>query len=245
MPPDASIVSRRRRRGIVLSLVAIACGAVAASAVHDRVEEVESRTGAPVAVVVATKEIAQGTKLSGPRIARALTLREVPERYVPRDALTAPQQAAGLELAVTVPSGAYLTAPMLHDPGARAASPVVPVRRGQRLVEVAVTGGRELAATGMPARVDVLVTSEGPAGRGRTFVALEDVELVLARPARATDATDADGTPADTVATLRVGARAAVFLTAAQNFAREVRLLARPAGDRGRVGRAEVADGRL
>lgn len=245
MPPDASIVSRRRRRGIVLALVAIACGALAASAVHDRVEEVESRTGRPVAVVVAAREMPQGTKLSGRRIARALAVREVPERYVPRDALAEPQQAAGLELAVTVPMGAYVTAPMLRDPGARTASPIVPVRRGQRLVEVAVTGGRELAATGMPARVDVLVTTEGPTGRGRTFVALEDVELVLARPARATDASDVDGTPADTIATLRVGARAAVFLTAAQNFAREVRLLARPAGDRGRVGRSEVADGRL
>jgi hypothetical protein len=41
-----------------------------------------------------------------------------------------------------------------------------------------------------------------------------------------------------------VGAREAVFLTAAQNFAREVRLLARAAGDRGRIGRAEVR-GRL
>ena len=89
------------------------------------------------------------------------------------------------------------------------------------------------------------MTTEGRSGRGRTFVALEDVELVSARAARATDAADSDGTPADTVATLRVGAREAVFLTAAQNFAREVRLLARPAGDRGRVGRAEVSDGRL
>src|SRR5215210_3784310 len=150
MPPDASIVSRRRRRGIVLALVAIACGAVAASAVHDRVEEVESRTGWPTTVVVAAREMPEGTKLSRRRIARELTLREVPERYVPRDALSAPEQAAGLELAVTVPMGAYVTAPMLRDPSARAASPVVPVRRGQRLVEVAVTGGRELAATGMP-----------------------------------------------------------------------------------------------
>ena len=72
------------------------------AAVHDKVEEVESRTGAPV-VVVAAKEIAQGTTLSGPRIARALTVREVPARYAPRDALSAPQQAPGLELAVHGP----------------------------------------------------------------------------------------------------------------------------------------------
>jgi pilus assembly protein CpaB len=225
-------------------VVAIGLGALAAASVRDTVEEVESRTGAPVRVVVAAREIAEGTTLDRRRIARALTVREVPERYAPRDALTAPTQATGLESAVPVPLGAYVTAPMLRDPGARAVS-AAPARRGERLVEVAVSGGQELAAGGVPARVDVLVTTEGRSGGGRTFVALEDIELVSARPARATDAAGADGTPADTVATLRVDARAAVFLTAAQNFAREVRLLARPAGDRRRVGRAEVVDGRL
>jgi pilus assembly protein CpaB len=237
----ASIVSRRRRRGVALALVAIGCGALAAASVHGTVEEVESRTGAPVAVVVAAEEIAEGTRLGGRRVRTALTVREVPARYAPRDGLSEPRQAIGLEAAVPVPLGAYLTAPMLRDPDVQPAAPA-PVRRGQRLVEVAVTGGRELAAGAVPARVDVLVTTEGTRGGGRTFVALENVEVVFARPARASDDTDVDGVPADTVATLRVDARAAVFLTAAQNFARELRLLTRPAGDRGRVGRAEVND---
>jgi pilus assembly protein CpaB len=237
-------IARRRRRGIALAVVALGCGALAAAAVNDTVEEVESRTGAPVPIVVAARDIPAGTRLDHRRTARALTLREVPARYVPRDGLRQPAHATGLEVAIAVPAGAYLTAPMLRDAHARAA-PVASVRRGQRLVEVAVSGGSELAAGAVPARVDVLVTTEGPGGRGRTFVALEDVEVVSARPARSADITDADGTPADTIATLRVDARAAVFLTAAQNFAREVRLLARPAGDRDRVGRAEVEDGRL
>jgi pilus assembly protein CpaB len=242
VPPPTSIAIRRRRRGIVLALAAIACGALAAASVHDTVEEVESRTGAPVEVVVAAQELAAGTRLDRNRIRRALTLREVPERYAPRDGFSAARAVLGLELAVSVPAGAYLTVPMLTDPRAQAGTPA-PVRRGQRLVEVAVTGGRDLAAGGVPARVDVLVTSEGRSGGGRTFVALEDVQVVSARPARASDGADADGSPPDTVATLRVDARAAVFLTAAQNFARELRLLTRPAGDRGRVGRAEVDDG--
>jgi len=227
-----------------LAAVAIGCGALAATEVRRTVAEVESRTGTPVAVVVAKRDIAAGTPFDRRRAAGALTVREVPERYAPRDALTAPAQAAGFESAVPVPLGAYVTAAMLHDPRARPAV-AAPVRRGQRLVEVAVSGGRDLAVVGASARVDVLVTTEGRSGRGRTFVALEDVQLVSARPARATDAADVDGTPTDTVATLRVGAREEVFLTAAQNFAREVRLLTRPAGDRGRVGRAEVSDGRL
>lgn len=224
----------------MLALLATACGALAASRVHDTVEEVESRTGTPLPVVVAAADIPEGTRLGPRRIARSLTVREVPARYVPRDGLGSPEHAAGLEAAVPVPAGAYLTAAMLRDPRARSAATAAPVRRGQRLVEVAVSGGRGLAAAGVPTRVDVLVTSESQTGRGRTFVALENVELVAARPAGAADGADADGTPADAVATLRVGARAAVFLTAAQNFAREVRLLARPVGDRGRVGRSQV-----
>jgi len=244
VPPPASIPIRRRRRGILLALAAVGCGALAAASVHDTVEEVESRTGAPVEVVVAAQEIAAGTRLDRRRIRRALTVREVPARYAPRDGFSAPQAAMGLELAVPVPVGAYLTAPMLTDPHGQAGTPA-PVRRGQRLVEVAVTGGRDLAAGAVPARVDILVTTEGRGGGGRTFVALEDVEVVFARPARESDGTDVDGTPPDTVATLRVDARAAVFLTAAQNFARELRLLTRPVGDRGRVGRAEVDDGGL
>ena len=229
---------------MALALLATGCGALAASRVHDTVEEVESRTGAPLPVVVARVDIPEGTRFGRRRIAGSLTVREVPARYAPRDGIGSPEHATGLEAAVPVPAGAYLTAPMLRDPRAPAPA-VAPARRGQRLVEVAVSGGRELVAGGVPTRVDVLVTSEGRTGRGRTFVALEDVELVSARPAGADDGADADGTPADTVATLRVGARAAVFLTAAQNFAREVRLLARPAGDRRRVGRSEIGPGRL
>ena len=243
MHTAAPIVSRRRRRAGLLAAAAVTCGALAAAQVHDTVEDVESRTGKPVQVVVARADIAAGARLDRRRIRRHLTLREVPARYAPRDALTQPAHALGLETAVPLPAGAYVTAPALRDPRA-AAMPAAAVRRGQRLVEVAVTGGRELAA-GAVARVDVLVTTEGRSGGGRTFVALENVELVAARPAGPNERADADGTPADTIATLRVGARAAVFLTAAQNFAREVRLLARPLGDRGRVGRSEIGTGRL
>jgi pilus assembly protein CpaB len=216
---------------------------MAAARVRDRIEGVEARVGQPVRVVVARAELPAGARLGRRRIARALAVRQVPARYAPRDAVVTPRAALGLATAVPVPVGAYLTLPMLRDPHAAPATPT-PVARGQRLVEVAVTGGRDLAAAGGGARVDVLVTTESRTGRGRTFVALENVELVAARPAAPDESADADGTPADTVATLRVGTRAAVFLTAAQNFAREVRLLARPVGDRGRVGRA-VIGGRL
>jgi hypothetical protein len=84
VPPTASIVTRRRRRGVALALVAIGCGALAAASVHDKVEEVESRTGAPVEVVVAAEEIPPGTRLHRGRVRRVLTVRAVPARYAPR-----------------------------------------------------------------------------------------------------------------------------------------------------------------
>jgi pilus assembly protein CpaB len=236
-----SAAARRRGRGLVFGLISLVCGGLAAAAVHDKVERVESRTGEPVEVVVASADLPEGARMRR-RGLRKLTVREVPARYAPRDVLADPAQALGLELAIPVARGSYLTAAMLRPVGGPAPSaPTVP--RGQRLVEVAVSGGSELAAAGGSARVDVLVTKEGRAGGGRTFVALENVELVAARPLREAETTDAAGVPPDTLATLRVGARAAVFLTAAQNFARELRLLARPQGDRHRVGPATVGGG--
>jgi pilus assembly protein CpaB len=122
-------------------------------------------------------------------------------------------------------------------------------------VEVAVAGGEALAAVAGPgARVDVLVSTEPGAGSGASFLALEDVELLAVGGPVATggtgqaavdDAAAVDGGAAATAtATLRVTVRQAVYLTAAQNFAREVRLLPRPPGDRGRSGRTAVsADG--
>ena len=98
------------------------------------------------------------------------------------------------------------------------------------------------------ARVDVLVSTEPREGPGRSFLALEDVE-VLDLAAGAPDAAAAepedDGPAATATATLRVTLRQAVYLTAAQNFAREVRLLPRPPGDRSRAGRSAVSAGGL
>jgi pilus assembly protein CpaB len=60
-------------------------------------------------------------------------------------------------------------------------------------------------------------------------VALEDAEVLAAAPAA--DAGQGDPGPQVEVS-LRVTVRQAVFLAAAQSFARELRLLPRAAGDR-------------
>ena len=88
--------------------------------------------------------------------------------------------------------------------------------------------------------MDVLVSTESGAGGGRTLVALAGAEL-LRLEAAANAAAPPDGTGAGgprALATLRVTLRQAVYLTAADNFAREIRLLGRPPGDRSAAGAA-------
>jgi pilus assembly protein CpaB len=217
----------RRRRALILLSLALASGGLAASRVSDTVERVEARVGRPVAVVVARRELAADSRLAPDDLA----VRDVPSRFVPRDALESPAQAAGARTSVPLPAGAYVTAGALGSAARRGGG----LPRGQRAVEVAVSGGGGLADDSAPGtRVDVLVSTEGR----RTFLALQDVELMSIR------AQPGEGA-ADSVATLRVTLRQAVYLTAAENFAREVRLLARPPGDRERDDAAEVAAGEI
>jgi pilus assembly protein CpaB len=121
--------------------------------------------------------------------------------------------------------------------------------RGERALEVAVTGGGALAGAAPGARVDVILSTEPHDGAGRTFVALEGVELLGLRAGADVAGYRADaegGAPAATaLATLRVTLRQAVYLTAAENFGREVRLVVRPPGDRARSSGALTAEDEL
>lgn len=224
--------------------MALACGGLAASEVGSRMREVEARVGAPVRVVVAARELEAGRELRNGDVA----VREVPARFVPPDAVAAAEEVVGAMTAVPLARAAYVTASSLG--GGRTQGAPGALRRGERAVEVAVTGSAALADSAGPgARVDVLVSTEPREGPGRSFLALEDVEvldLAAGAPDAAAPSDGSEEAPAATaIATLRVTLRQAVYVTAAQNFAREVRLLPRPAGDRSRAGRAAVGAGGL
>jgi len=216
----------RRRRALILLSLALASGGLAASRVNDTVERVEARVGRPLPVVVARHPLAPDSRID----AGDLAVRAVPRRFVPRDALTSPAEASGGRTAVALPAGGYVTAGALGGAARRGDG----LPRGQRALELRVSGGDALGEAGPGTRVDVVVSTEGR----RTFVALQDVELLAVR------AQTGEGS-ADAVATMRVTLRQAVYLTAAQNFAREVRLLARPPGDRRRTDGAAVSAGDL
>jgi pilus assembly protein CpaB len=235
-------VKARRRRGLLLLSLALAAGGLAASEVGRKVGEVEARVGSPVPVLVASADLPAGREIRPDAADRALRVRDVPEAFAPPDALTDPAEVAGLVPAVPIPAGSFVTAAHFAASAEGGPGPGSPLRPSERALQVGVAGGDALAEAGPGTRVDVVVSTEPRTGAGGSFVALEDVELLALGGASAGAALDAEGAAATAtaLATLRVSARQAVYLTAAQNFAREIRLLPRPAGDRRRVGRYGV-----
>jgi pilus assembly protein CpaB len=117
-----------------------------------------------------------------------------------------------------VPAGGAVTPDLLA-----VATPAPAFTKGQRALELLVTGNVTAGA-----RVDVIVT-----GKRQARLALENVEVLATRSAE----------DRKIAATLRVTPAQAVYLTAAQSFASDIRLLARAPGDRRRVGALAVGDG--
>jgi pilus assembly protein CpaB len=239
----------RRRRGLLLLSLALASGGLAASQVRERERTVDAKVGPLVPVVVASRDLPRDEPLRPADMA----VERVPARYVPPDALGASARLAGARPAVPVAAGAYITASVLQGATAAAEGPLRP---GERAVEVAVAGGgahpgsgaAALPLAGPGARVDVLVSTQRHDGAGRTFVALENVALLDLRPlgAGGVPVDEAMDQPAATaLATLRLTARQAVYLTAAETFAHEIRLLTRPPGDRRRTGPVAVSEADL
>ena len=219
----------RRRRAFTLLALALLCGWLAASDVRGTERRARASLGPMATAVVAGRDLPAGKPIA----AGQLALRTVPARFLPPDAITATADAIGLRAAVALPRGTYLTASMLGSGGDVAQPSLAPGERA-----VAVTAAGSVAALGAAGgRVDVLVTTGARgSGRGRTYLAIQDVQLLALRP----------GTDADHVtATLRVSVRQAVYLTAAQNFAQEVRLLPRPQGDHGGSGQLSVGGSQL
>jgi pilus assembly protein CpaB len=223
----------RRRLAITLAL-ALLSGWLAASDVRSREHRIASSVGPLTAALVARTDIEAGKRVGAPD----LELKRLPARFLPPDALLSTADALGLRAAVPVPRGGYVTASALATQSSSDDGATRTLAPGERAVDVNVsnTGAAELGGPG--ARVDVLVTTGKDGGAGRTNLALQDVPLLGVRQGSAQE-------PDHLIATLRVTVRQAVYLTAAQNFAQEVRLLPRPAGDRGGAGRLSIGGRQL
>jgi pilus assembly protein CpaB len=210
---------------VLLLGLALALGGVAASDVAGREARLRRQLGPLVDVVVARRDLPAGARLR----ASDLAVRRVPARFVPARTVPEPAALLGQRTAVAVPKGADLGEGMLGSPASEPAGAAL--RRGERVVDVVAAARPDLITPG--GRVDVLVTTEArPTRPGRTYVALEDVDVLAAAPTGDGGGDAAAGPRVS--ASLRVTLRQAVFLAAAQSFAHELRLLPRAPGDRRR-----------
>jgi len=226
-------VSRRRRALLLLGL-ALLLGGLAAADVSRHEAAATERLGPLTDVVVARTALPAGRRLG----LDDLALRSIPGRYAPPGARPFAGALVGHRLAVPVAKGATVTAALLQAPPARSDAGIEP---GQRAIDLVATGSPAAVVKG--ARVDVVVTSErSEAAAGAARIALEDVEVLAARAARADELKDGRTVGPHVSATLRVTPAQAVYLAAAQSFAGDVRLLARAAGDDRHVGALRVSE---
>jgi pilus assembly protein CpaB len=211
---------------------AAACAGLAASSVSRYTNDVRAQVGPLVSVVMASEDLERGAVIT-PATAGALAIRRIPARFAPPRALGSVSDTVGYRLAVSLRRGDYVSdSALVEARGARTAA-----NRGARVVEVSVAGAGSLAgALRAGVHVDVLITTD-QGGTARSYVALQDAELLGFAPAGGSGVSD----EGKATATLRTSLRQAVLLTAAQNFARELRLVPRPEGDRRRLGAVGVS----
>jgi Flp pilus assembly protein CpaB len=164
----------RRGRALLFVLLAAAAAAIAAGLANSYGSSIARGYGRLRPVVVISADIRRGQRIDQKVIGSSLTIRRVPERFIPSGTFAFPQEALGLVAEATLPVGSYLLAPQLRPPG-QAHSITPGLSRGRRPVELSVSGAGALLATGPApagAKVDVVVTSEpGGSGRGRTYIA--------------------------------------------------------------------------
>jgi Flp pilus assembly protein CpaB len=219
----------RRARAIGFACAAAICAGLAAGISGARPDE-SPGYGDLRDVVVATAALPGGRTLGRDAVAGSLSVRRIPERFLPPDALATPAQALGRRPAATIPAGGYLMASQFRTAASPSAGTAQSLPGDRRPVEIEVRGAAALATGARPRRVDVVVTSEpGPGStRGRTFVAASAVDLLDLRPADDPAIPSPAGSPGDSwVATLALGRAQALRLIHAQSFARDLRLIGR------------------
>lgn len=194
-------------------------------------------------VVIANVDVEAGEMVVSENLDEWLEVRRVPAGFVAPGTLTSPFEAVGLETAVALAAGGYVTAAMLREPregrrgeGAAGGWADSPLAAGLRAVEIGVhAGGRMVAAS--PDRVDVFVTGGEGFGNGgglRTrLLAANALLLDLSPTSGGGTGSDGDegalagsgGYTASAVATLAVGEQVAMRLIDAEVAGHRVTLL--------------------
>jgi Flp pilus assembly protein CpaB len=219
----------RRGRAVAFGLAALGCAALAATIAGGYSASVAGQYGELRPVLVVTRDLPRGEVLDARDLDSRLAIRRIPESFVPPDALTTIAEAAGRVPATSLPAGSYVLRSQLTEPRRARERREPALARGLRPVQIAVTGAEALSAAGGAsegARVDVVVTTEpNVGGRGRTFVAAENVELLSLSEGGLAEGGAELGGDATWNATLALTRDQALRLIQAENFARQVRLM--------------------
>jgi pilus assembly protein CpaB len=180
--------------------------------------------GGGASVVVARSPLPPGLLIDEVVASEALAPAQVPAGLGLGGLIGSVDEALGRRTSAPVAAGEPLTQAALGGaPGSGAA----PLAAGERAVAVPLSAAAGAAGMAAGARVDVVAsTGEGPAGRTRVVVADAEVLATTEEPPEGELGGGGE-------ALLRVSAAQALRVTAALNFAREVRLLARPRDETG------------
>jgi pilus assembly protein CpaB len=176
-------------------------------------------------VLVAREPIPAGTAIDAELAAEALESVAVPGTLPLAGLFTSADAVLGGRTVAHLGAGEPVTAAVLG--GAPGTGPA-PLAAGERAVTAPLSAAAAASVALAPGvRVDVVAsTGEGPSGR--TTIIVGDAEVLSVSPAGPAG----DGGEA----ILRVSAEEALTVTAALNFAREVRLLVRPFDEPGHFG---------
>lgn len=237
---------RRRLRAFAFVGAAVVCALLALLVIGRQNAGVADQYGGLRDVVVASADVEAGEVVGSDNLGDWLEVRRVPAGFIAPGTLSSPFEAVGLETAVALPAGGYVTAAMLRvpddeesdgRPGGVKGEELAP---GLRAVEIGVHAGSRLVAAA-PDRVDVFVTgSGGGSGSGgdgmRTQLLVAGARLLELSPAGVGGGggggdgdemgpLGAGGFGATAVATMAVGEKVAMRLIDAEVAGYRVTLL--------------------
>ena len=214
----------RQRRGILLLLITLLGAVLTFFGVATYVSSISSQVG-PMTTVV---QLTHAVDALQPLEASDIEVVEVPERWVPENALTSTGQVSGLVTAGAYASGAVLQEGMLEPPPG--------LQQGYREVAIMVDAETGVAGKINPGDyVDIIATVEDPNTKVRSAeVVVQDVQIIDVGVATTVSGEDASGNFTDgqgVPVTFALSNADALEVAYAESFAVKLRLALRGAGD--------------
>ena len=214
----------RQRKGVILILFTVAGALVTFALVFLYVSSVASQVGPMTTVVTLKRDVTALTALTQEDV----VIKEVPERWVPEQALRTFAQTEGLVTAGSYRTGDMIQAGMLESPPG-----LEPGQREVAIIVDAETGVAGKVSSGQS--VDIIATVEDPDTKAQEAQVVVENALVIdvgvPTGVREEDAsgnfTDQQGVPV----TFALSSQDALKVAYAESFAVKVRLALRGKGD--------------